>query len=102
LEADVVPKRLDGGRETWLYPLRMKISLDHVSILKMDDKYRFIGVTGGLHSSLGVYGSVKEGVCNILERGRAKILFLTDLERLWRKGVELQWNEEELFNVFSR
>ena len=80
----------------------MKISLANVSILKMGDKYRFIGITGGSHSSLGVYGSVKEGVCSILERGRTKVLFLTDLENFWRKGIELEWNEEELFNVFSK
>ncbi len=68
----------------------------------MEDKYRFIGITGGLHSSLGVYGSLQEGVCKILERGRAKLQFLTDLENLWLKCVELEWNEEKLFNVFSR
>ena len=40
----------------------MKISLPNVSILKMENKYQFIGIAGTVHLSLGAYGSVKEGV----------------------------------------
>jgi hypothetical protein len=79
----------------------MKISLPNVSIIKMDDKCQFIGVKDGVYSSLGVYGSVKEGVHKILEKGKAKLLFRTELEYLWRKGVELEWDEDKLFNPDS-
>jgi hypothetical protein len=77
----------------------MKISLPNVSILKMENKYQFIGIRGGLHASLGVYSSIEEGVCKILEKSSLNLLFRTELEHFWRKGVELGWNEEKLFTL---
>ena len=80
----------------------MKISLPNISILKMEDKCRFIGIIGGLHSSLGVYGSVQEGVCSILDKGRLKVPFRIQLEHLWLKGEEMGWDEDKLFDPIHR
>jgi hypothetical protein len=75
----------------------MKLTLPNITIIEMDGAYRFIGVLGGLHLSLGAYGSLKEGVHGILEKGNTKLEFLTQLEQLWRKGMEVEWDEEKLF-----
>jgi len=67
----------------------------------MDDKWRFIGLMGRVHSSLGAYSSVKEGVLMVLKGGNLKPAFREDLESLRKKGDELGWDEDELFNAFS-
>jgi len=77
----------------------MKFSLPNVSIIKLDGKYQFIGIKGGLHSSLGVYDSIQEGVCTILEKGKVEPIFRAELERLRREGVEVDWDEDKLFNL---
>ena len=77
------------------------MSLPNVSIIKMEDTYQFVGILGGSHLSLGAYKSLQEGVCSILENGNAKIIFLTQLESLWRKGVEFGWDEAKLFEIGS-
>jgi hypothetical protein len=82
----------------------MKISLPNVAnvaILKMEDKYQCVGVTGGVHSSLGVYESLRKGVCKVLEQRKLKLPFRIQFEELWRKCEKNGWNEDELFNLDS-
>ena len=78
----------------------MKISLPNVTIVKDEDKYRFIGIIGSLHLSLGAYGSIQEGVSKILEKGKTKLIFLTQLEQFYRTGMALGWDEEKLLTAF--
>ena len=79
----------------------MKITLPNISVIKMENKCQFVGVMGGVHSSLGAYATLEEGVCKILEKGRIRIIFLTQLELLWRKGMELGWDEEKMFDAYA-